>query len=710
MNRLRSRWIGFALLVFATLLVVEILPAPDSLLIWKEAIYSDLTTGHLPISLLVHRSVGEMGQFPFWNPVILGGQPLVGDPLAGVTYPPHWLTYLFPTLAAYNLLLWLHLLLAGWGVYRLARALGLSKSPALAASLAFAGTPRLMGQWSLGHVTLTYAVSWTPWLLFATHRAMTSGPNRQLRRFALAGGILGGMVGIDPRWGPPAGLLAALLGLYLWYAERQPRLDLGALAGAGLGLAAAAGTSAALLLPMWQFTELSTRAALSVAEGNALALPPAGLFQVLLPQAGAWPEWQAGLGTAVVLLAILGVVRGRKVVWLWLAVAFLGWMLSLGPTTPLYDLARVVLPGMSLARVPARFTFLAALAGSLLAGEGMEALEEATGDSSLARRLRLAALAGASLVVLSAVGLTIAIGLPSTTDPLFPAWPALVAFLSCLLVFESLGSRGRRRAWQGAALALVAVDLLFLGLGGVERRPAALKAPPSSVVAAGWGEGRTYSPSYAIGQAEAAAWEVEMADGVHPLQLAAHWDFMADTASFDSDGYRVTLPPFPGGDPKPRREVAFDLPRFGLLNVTAVVSDYRLKVPGLKLLDHGNGIWVYRNPEARPRAWVQASADLDPAGSWTEASILEWSPNRIEMEADGPGVLVVSEHLYPGWRAAVDGAPVEVIAIGGVLRGTHLEAGAHRIDLAFRPDRAILGAAVTAAAWLLVAGLWRRGQ
>ena len=74
-----------------------------------------------------------------------------------------------------------------------------------------------------------------------------------------------------------------------------------------------------------------------------------------------------------------------------------------------------------------------------------------------------------------------------------------------------------------------------------------------------------------------------------------------------------------------------------------------------------------------------------------EVSIDQWSPNRIEMTAEGPGKLVLSELVYPGWVASVDGEAVHIEEFDTILRAVSLDAGSHHIIFAFRPGSVYIG-------------------
>ena len=58
---------------------------------------------------------------------------------------------------------------------------------------------------------------------------------------------------------------------------------------------------------------------------------------------------------------------------------------------------------------------------------------------------------------------------------------------------------------------------------------------------------RIYSPSYSIPQQAAALNELELADGIDPLQLMSYVGFMEETTGIPVNSYSVTMPPFSSG-------------------------------------------------------------------------------------------------------------------------------------------------------------------
>ncbi len=93
--------------------------------------------------------------------------------------------------------------------------------------------------------------------------------------------------------------------------------------------------------------------------------------------------------------------------------------------------------------------------------------------------------------------------------------------------------------------------------------------------------------------------------------------------------------------------------------------------------------------------------------------LLSRRPSRLELATDAPGdrVLVVLDAYARGWTATVDGAPAPVFRADAAFRGVHVPAGAHRVELAYRPPGLWEGLGVSAAGLLaLVLFVMRAGR
>ncbi len=707
---------GFVFAVAALLWLSPLAFTPLELPYWIGGEFSDLRIAHLPNALYLRRSLIEFGQLPLWNSQILAGTPFLADPLAGVWYPPLWLLAMSPTSLMVNLLLFAHLVWAGVGMWGFARTVGLRPGPATVAGLAFSGTPKLIGQIGLGHLTLVCAIAWMPWLLLSAElagRALNHRSRQLPARSAIVGGLLGVTFLIDPRWAPPAFLLVvAYLGNHLFRNRHNLAGQARPLLHAGLaGLLVGSGLAAALALPLLEFVPLTTRATLTANESLVFSLPTERLLGLFIADPIGWPEWTTYVGAATILLLSLAPTVQLQNAGFWLAVLVAGWLLALGDSLPFARELLSAFPGIGWLRVPPRLLFFSAFAASVLAGCGAEALE--SGLAPGARRLaRLATAAIASGFLFMGVGVWM------VTRGFSSLVPALVAVSTA--GFISLMLRAEKPGWAFQILPLLLVfDLAWFASQALEARAwpeTDAESGVAAVIQAAAAEAgsrpaidryRVFSPSYAIPQDLAARSRLELVDGVNPLQLSSTWGYMAAATGFAPDGYSVTLPPFPTGDPLVPWGADLDPQRLGLLNVAFVVSAYPLEIAGAhQAIPTQNG-HLYALAAARPRAWVEDPGNGDPS-AWRSVEDLAWTPNRIQLRARGPGRLVLSEVQYPGWRAESDGEILPIHRAYGLLRSVELPPGEHTVIFAFRPRSILLGTGLFAFAAIALALMWWR--
>ena len=57
----------------------------------------------------------------------------------------------------------------------------------------------------------------------------------------------------------------------------------------------------------------------------------------------------------------------------------------------------------------------------------------------------------------------------------------------------------------------------------------------------------------------------------------------------------------------------------------------------------------------------------------------------LEMDTPRPGLVVLAEAYYPGWRATVNGEPAKVVAVDTMFRGVTVKEGRSQIQLEFAP-------------------------
>ena len=92
---------------------------------------------------------------------------------------------------------------------------------------------------------------------------------------------------------------------------------------------------------------------------------------------------------------------------------------------------------------------------------------------------------------------------------------------------------------------------------------------------------------------------------------------------------------------------------------------------------------------------------------------MKYEPRRIEFESRNAAdrFLVLSEVFYPGWKALVDGAEVEIHRTDYALRGVKVPLGAHKIEFLYEPASFKRGATISGLGvvlLLLIAGFGHR--
>lgn len=737
-GRLLPLWVVLGL---AALTVVSLWPLPiqpDRLVMPTQGVFSDLAITHWPMQGLMREAVLQYGEWPFWHPTYFSGQPLAGNPLAGLFYPPNWLHLLLPSTAAFAALIVLHVWWAAVGMFRLAhRGLGIAPAGAVAAAVIFAFGPRLAAHLGAGHVSIVYACAWLPWAILAAVEAESFRDGWQA-------GILMGLTFLaDARMGYYAGLAAGLVLCARAAADARAKRPAWArrwFAVLGSAHVAAAGSAAVLLLPLFELLAHSTRAGLSAQEAAAFSLPVGALLGILLPAHPATHEWVTYLGVPACALAFLAIGSRRRTLVRASSIGFFAAIIvALGVHTPLYGLLLKVVPGLGWLRAPARFWILALACFSLLAGLGVEALAEMLGKDKAAAGRWIAGLLAVVFVLFGSAALFWG------GDPAPYIRAGLIGAASLLVVALALWEKMPARWASVALLVCLFADGTSVGRSWWQLSSVEEVLEPGREVAAYLAAlpdaGRVYSPSYSIAQQTAWHDGLETAHGVDPMQIERYREFMALAGGYQDAEYSVVIPPFPQDEPLATAFAASrpDASLLGMLNVRYLAAEFPVSADGWDLAVRLGTTYVYENIRAAPRAWLahsvevveggdaavlEAAAALDagrravveaplpgpaypPQGQAAEsANIVRRTPNSLELEVQSaaPALLVLGEIWYPGWRAWVDGQRVDVLRTNSVLRGVYLaQSGQHAVRLAYVPVPVYVGAGLSALAFLAFA-------
>ncbi|MDX2199384.1 MAG: hypothetical protein SF069_10495 [Phycisphaerae bacterium] len=496
-----------------------LLPALLLLPLWRNAglgAGEDDILYYWPMRLQFQRCF-DAGEWPLLNPWNGLGRPFLADPQTAIFYPPTWLFALTKIDVAYPLHLALHVALAFYGTYRLARNERRSEVAAVFAAIAFAFCGFLLAH--RAHFTMQAAAAWAPLVIWRVRRAI------HLSESSIARGIRAGVIAaICLALQALAGhvqmaALTALGCVVMTFAEqrratgpaespsRSRTIRFGALL---IIFIATAGLFALQAIPTWRYMRVCERVSWSYWQFTENSLLPTAALTMLSPfvlgqrtpntMGDAWwgPSHQSEqtgyIGVLTLILAALSLrlpwrAEPQRGAWAWLLLIAI--LLALGRYGPLCPLL-YWLPGSQLFRCPARALLLVDLALALLAAATVDDLvRTATPDRARLRWVVQQWLKRWPLLVAVFVLtplLIIALALPwlpaatatAARHALSPLNPALwAATFITLTSVGALAAVARRSAAARAAWLLPAVLALDLGVVGwsldVPREPVDLR-------------------------------------------------------------------------------------------------------------------------------------------------------------------------------------------------------------------------------------------
>ncbi|MDO8657207.1 MAG: YfhO family protein [Candidatus Levybacteria bacterium] len=136
-------------------------------------IYSDLMPFNYPLKDL-YRDFLMSGKLPFWTNLMGSGYPIFAEGQMGALYPFHLILFrLFPTLAAFNLNIFLHFLIAAFSTFAFCRiSLKLSKYASILAGIAYVLSGFYLTRFH--QINIDLVISYLPLVFLLTERLVTT--------------------------------------------------------------------------------------------------------------------------------------------------------------------------------------------------------------------------------------------------------------------------------------------------------------------------------------------------------------------------------------------------------------------------------------------------------------------------------------------------------------------------------------------------------
>ncbi len=332
---------------------------------------------------------------------------------------------------------------------------------------------------------------------------------------------------------------------------------------------------------------------------------------------------------------------------------------------------------------------------------------------------------------------------------------ALAAFLSGsgLVLWLARCRGGSRTAptstgppiWQMLAIVVLLADLFFFGYDFNSRSsPALLELTPPSlealkgdqdiyrVVSYGYDDVLTPNTGMLVGVQDARGY-----DSVILRQYAEYWRLMEEPHGLLYNRIHKLVEP-----------ASLESPFLDLLNVKYVLTLENINLPSYTEVYRGE-INVYRNDDCLPRAFVVERGKLVESGAEalaamrepgfdprsavvlertygapteapapenqtaltsaeTSAQVTSYRANEVQVSvrSPGPGYLVLADTYFPGWKATVNGQPVEVYKADYNFRAVAVGPGESSIVFRYDPFSFKLGGFISLVSGLvLVLGL-----
>lgn len=710
--------------------------------------------------------VGRLHQIPLWYSAVYGGIPYVDAVAGDLFYPSSMLLRLF--MSANQMTAWnyfLHLLLAGAGVYLFLRSLRLSGAASFLAGLAYMFTGSVASLMYAGHDAKIMVSALLPWLLLAIDR---SSRTRKLV-WGLLGGVVIGLALLSPHVQMSYYLLLAgfLYGLArMWVLWRDGRQKSNILRLAGLGLVMLAvgfGLYAVQALPLQYYLKFSPRGQdKGYAFATSYSMPPEEVVNTFWPEFSGlvdkdsdqgpthlyWGRRDLKLhteyvGVLPVLLAVIGIAYSRrKRLKLFLCgLGAFALIVAFGGFTPLYYLVYYLIPGMSKFRSPAMIFNIAAFSIIGLSALGAESLLDGTEKPRLKKALMIALGAGLLFGLVFSAAKEGMVNLLSafaargwgqqTLWSSYPYmvkgyWLAYLLFLAgAVLIWLLIGRRIKPQIW-----AVLVGLLVFLELWRVDARFMKVVSPDDY---------------FSKDQVVESLLRDQDLYRVWPLQVHQQGNYLTlfglQTVGGEHPNPLRRYNELVGTDPKrllPDFHNLLQSPQLlNLLNVKYLLMQQPIDLPQFILQDsvYGGRVKIYRNTAALPRAWLVGSCEVvaddkaiierlkspsfDPRATLVleqapegfasqgqpqgRAEVEYYRPNEVKLkvESDRPALLVMGDNWYPAWRATVDGNPAPVYRADYTFRAVPVPAGKHVVEFRYRSPVFETGRALSLATALL---------
>ncbi len=674
-----------------------------------------------------------------WTNYFYSGYPIYAAPDKQYAYPIRLVFTFFPNIIGFNLFVVSAYILASMFTYGYVYHLTNSKFSAYGSAIVFGLCGFMVAH--LIHTSMIHAAAWIPLVLWAFSRL-----RQEITIYWLCIGCIAVAMSIlagHPQITTYTLLLSALYVLFIGRSTSYGWIKyyLLSLLVVILGFALAAFQ----LIPMLELTDLSLRQLMTYEMFKSYTLPISQISQLFFAflfggiKGAAYSgkfnfhELTGYFGFLTMFLALIGAIVNKKngVVIFWSLIASFSLLISLGDATPLFRLFYEI-PVINMFRAHARIFVIMSFALAVLTGFGIHALQ----SGRVSDRLRKNALLILPIIIILLLVPTwlFSTGISQITLVIFIPLSFLV--LAVAVVFrwnKSIKSTNGR---------LLVLSVLLLDLAGTSSffawkyNTTEREFMKPSDFHSEYKAKLDYSHqrfaaldgfwSHSLTPDQARLFKVQSVGGYEQLELKRY--SLLSGVGTSGRVVRDTLLP--------------DDRSWDILSVKYLSSNKPINTSSgkLELVQEEDGVYVYLNPNALPRAWLVSegySADMHQISKAIRTSILPngeifkpentalvegvpsfkfLSPSKssltimnlnnkeveIKTEVTESSFLILSDIYYPGWKVFVDGIESNIIQTNLSLRGVFLPPGKHLIKFEFHPKSFYWGLCISISAILLL--------
>ncbi|MBM4055425.1 MAG: YfhO family protein [Planctomycetes bacterium] len=735
------------------------------------------------------------GTLPLWNPYIYGGSPFVGGIQSALFYPLNLVFLIFPIHVAINYSIILHVFLSGVFTYLYLRFLklnpkskiqnpkfytdGLSRASCMISAIIFMFCAPQIFHIYPGHLPNLCTMIWLPLILLFSELFLRT---RSLL-YAFIGGVV---VACNILAGHPQYFFYTAIAVSLYFLLRiiQEIIDhrnwkQAGVFAAGICIIYSVGVllSSVQLLPAYEMVKHSTRQTLTYEWVGQFSFLPENFVTLFLPDffgdlfnAPYWGRcylWEMSLYLGIPSLMLCGIAAFNfktKHTKLFLIIALITTILALGKFTPVFKILYTVVPGFNMFRGNSKFIFIVAFSLSVLAGFGMEYLQNIFLMKKKTKSLLIIAIG-----IVAAISMFFLIFFLFNAG--FGAWHAIIhkiyswgdryttlPDLNNADFLQTTFAVARKSAMKVILLAILSLIIIGLWINGRFNKKALIALTIALLFGDLWMFGNRYIVTFDLKEC---FWNKEVTDILKKdpapsrITTIGHFELnqgmahnIANIGGYDANVIKEysefvnLLSGKPIEQPNIVMEVSQISKLTNLLNVRYLLlpANIRINHPDFTLLCNDAKYAIFENTRALPRAFIvhkvkelhgrdaifkELAGDefqpkeyiiveepVPPAGisnyqntqNEPVPEILEYTPNSVTIRASllEDGYLVLGDTYYPGWNAYVDGKQSKLYKTNYVIRSVFLKKGDHVVKFVYEPKSFVIGMIISLSALILI--------